>query len=92
VAGATGSTESLLDLFRLFVGGTCHLSKFKEPFMPQVSFTLNIRYETEKAICVSTDGSNSIWLPKSQIEFAEIGQGQVEVTMPDWLAEQKDLT
>jgi hypothetical protein len=31
------------------------------------------------------------FLPKSQIEYVEIGTGIVEVTMPEWLAKSKGL-
>lgn len=58
-----------------------------------ISFTLNIFYETEKAIRVgeTTDPSEGFWLPKSKIEYAETGANIVEVTMPEWLAEEKGI-
>jgi len=56
-----------------------------------IDLTLNIHAETEKAIAVSDDGSTYIWLPKSQIEYAERGDSIVEVSMPNWLAVEKGL-
>ena len=58
-----------------------------------VEVSCNIHARTDKAILVSDDGdpSNGVWLPKSQIEFVELGQSIVEVTMPEWLALDKGL-
>jgi len=48
--------------------------------------------ETDKAILISEDGGKTkIWLPKSQIEFEKKPDGSVEVTMPIWLAREKEL-
>lgn len=56
--------------------------------------------ETEKALGVrkTEDSSFVIWLPKSQIEFSTEGSGPhvlktgyVEVTLPEWLAQEKGL-
>jgi hypothetical protein len=53
------------------------------------SFTL-LR-ETEKAILVTEDGGKTkAWLPKSQIEY-EVRGTTVEVTMPLWLAKEKEF-
>ena len=46
--------------------------------------------ETEKAVLFH-DGTRSVWLPRSQIEIAPADNGLVEVTMPEWLAQQKGL-
>lgn len=55
--------------------------------------TLQLHVETAKAILVSDDGDpdNAVWLPKSQIEFEKKKGNLVEVTMPQWLAEEKEL-
>ena len=46
----------------------------------------------EGAILVNCDG-DEVWLAISQIEFAgERGDTDVEITLPDWLAEEKGLT
>lgn len=51
--------------------------------------------ETDKAVCIDAegDGETLVWLPKSQIEIAKVAgkQNLYEVTMPEWLAEEKDL-
>lgn len=49
--------------------------------------------ETEKAILVgdSGDPNEGVWLPKSQIEYREVGKQIIEITMPEWLALQKGL-
>jgi len=55
--------------------------------------TLHKHRSTEKAILVSDDGNeeNAVWLPRSQIEV-EVKQGNiVEVTLPEWLAKEKEL-
>jgi len=47
--------------------------------------------DTDKAICVYDYGQDKdIWLPLSQIEIEEIGNGII-VRMPTWLAEEKGL-
>lgn len=52
----------------------------------------DILQETEDAILVSCDGEE-VWLPKSQIEYAgERGDEYVEISLPDWLAEDKGLS
>jgi RNase P/RNase MRP subunit p29 len=52
-----------------------------------------ILYETDLAILLY-DGETESWIPKSQIEiepkFFELGD-MVVVTMPEWLAEDKEL-
>lgn len=49
--------------------------------------------ETDLAICVTEDGSKTtIWLPKSQIEYELRDDGTVEVTMPLWLAREKEVS
>lgn len=56
-------------------------------------FTLHFHTETEKGIKVSTDGNraNAFWLPKSQIEVVDLGRDMVEVSIPEWLAKEKEL-
>lgn len=48
--------------------------------------------ETEDAILLEVDG-DSIWLPKSQIEYDESTErgDYMEVAVPDWLCDQKGL-
>lgn len=48
--------------------------------------------ETEKAICVTEGDDVEIWLPKSQIEYERKADGSVEVTMPLWLAQEKEIS
>lgn len=43
--------------------------------------------ETEKAICVRL-GKATIWLPKSQVEY---DPKENVVTLPEWLAIEKEL-
>jgi len=53
--------------------------------------------ETDKAIGVREEGdsedSDMIWLPKSQIEYDDnCSEGDlIDVDIPEWLAEDKDL-
>jgi hypothetical protein len=48
--------------------------------------------ETAKAIYVSDDGNHvsAVWLPKSKVEYVREGT-HVTVTMPEWLAKDKEL-
>ena len=51
----------------------------------------DIVQETEDAILLVSDGDD-VWLPKSQIEYVgERGDMNVEVTLPDWLADDNGL-
>lgn len=53
--------------------------------------TVEQRHETASAILVH-DGDVQVWLPKSQIEIADSGDGRtIVVTLPQWLAEEKGL-
>jgi hypothetical protein len=59
-----------------------------------VDLDLHFHHETDKAILVSADGDaeeSGTWLPKSQIEFVKDRTGGVKVTLPEWLAKDKDL-
>ena len=58
-----------------------------------IDLTLQKHHETPKAILVSDDGdkNRAVWLPLSQVEVVEKGQGIVEVTVPEWLAKDKGL-
>ena len=52
--------------------------------------TLEILRESARAIQV-TDGDVTEWLPKSQLEYeGEVGQ-TVMVTIPEWLARERNL-
>lgn len=55
-----------------------------------VDLDLNLITETKEAILVS-DGKREAWLPKSQIEYEPDGKGSVMVTLPEWMAVQKEL-
>ncbi len=48
--------------------------------------------ETEEAILVDCGADEPVWLPKGQIEYdGERGDSDVEITVPEWLAEQEGL-
>jgi hypothetical protein len=53
--------------------------------------TCKLKAETEKAILVSVDGENFVWLPRSQIEIEYKSKDTVIVTAPEWLLLDKDL-
>lgn len=57
-------------------------------------FTLYVHHETPAALRVSETGEDrdAFWLPKSQIEYEEKGASYVLVTMPEWLAREKELS
>lgn len=62
----------------------------------RVELTCEFVKETEKAICVEVGDipfRERIWLPKSQLKgnvVAEEGD-EIEVNLPRWLAEEKEL-
>ncbi len=68
--------------------------------MPTESYNLEFKYQTDKACCFIHCGE-TIWLPKTQIEvdgvsceqdFETLTPGEdVDVYIPDWLAEDKGL-
>ena len=52
----------------------------------------DIVQETEDAILVECGGDEAVWLPKSQIEYdGERGDTDVEISLPDLLAEKNSL-
>lgn len=52
-----------------------------------ISGELSPPYETEKAYHFY-DGTREVWLPKSQVEWDKIDK---IMTMPEWLALEKEL-
>ena len=56
-----------------------------------VDMTFFFVRETEKAICVLDEAGDDVWLPKSQIEYELVDAGKVDVTLPFWLAQEKEL-
>jgi hypothetical protein len=57
-----------------------------------------VKRETDMAILIQVDGEpdNEVWLPKSQIEWESSGGiysigDELEIEIPQWLAEQKGL-
>jgi hypothetical protein len=62
-----------------------------EPYLLEGEF----KYQTDLAILVN-DGDNDHWIPKSQIEedidWGSLDKGDdIQVTIPEWLAEEKGL-
>ena len=60
-----------------------------------IKITLEILWETDDALKVTDCGDleSNIWVPLSQITLAydaEVGD-TVEITMPEWLAKDKDF-
>lgn len=58
-------------------------------------YSLEFLHSSENAILVRDADDNDIWLPKSQIEIDDLEnleRGEfVLISIPDWLAEEKDL-
>ena len=55
-----------------------------------VDVTCKLKHETKAAWLIS-DGDRDVWLPKSQCEL-ELGKNMVcIVTLPEWLAVEKEL-
>lgn len=55
-----------------------------------IDLALIRKAETSAAILVS-DGTRSAWLPKSQIEIEDQPDGSIIVSMPEWLAIDKEF-
>lgn len=57
-----------------------------------VDIEVTIHAETDRAILVSeVGGDEKIWLPKSQIEINDRSGDLAEISLPGWLANEKDL-
>lgn len=59
-----------------------------------IDIAVKLHAETAKAILVSDDGdpSRAVWLPKAQIEIQPTKHsGILEITLPEWLAQDKKL-
>lgn len=52
--------------------------------------TVTLMATTERAIQID-DGTNTVWLPKSQIEYEDNHDGTWTVTAPIWLLKDKGL-
>ena len=48
--------------------------------------------ETEKAVKVTNEENEEVWIPKSQVEIEHRLNGYVQITMPEWLASAKGFT
>ena len=62
--------------------------------MSIVEVTVQLHAESEKAVRVSNDGESksAVWIPKSQIEAQQdLGNGVIELSLPEWLALDKGL-
>lgn len=55
-----------------------------------IDIAVTLKRETEKAILVDAGDNEPVWLPKSQVEYFDDGNGGI-VTMPYWLAHEKGL-
>ena len=57
-----------------------------------VDIDVQVHHQTDRAILVSEEGEEKIWLPLSQIEVVISVDGfTATVTMPEWLALEKEL-
>ena len=51
-----------------------------------------IRHQTDHAVLVDHGADSPIWLPLSQIELTPNADGKTHtVTLPQWLAEEKEM-
>jgi len=57
-----------------------------------IDVTVQILARTEKAVMITDDGKRHIWLPLSQIEIEMKKDDELaEITLPEWLAKEKEL-
>lgn len=60
--------------------------------MKLVDLEVTIHRETPNAVLVSSpDVAEPVWLPLSQIEINERHGSDAEITVPQWLAEERGL-
>jgi putative DNA primase/helicase len=59
--------------------------------VPSIKLVVWVSREKDLAILVQAPNGSDVWLPKSQITMVEREDGQTEVTLPAWLAEEKRL-
>ena len=55
-----------------------------------VEIYVEIKRETELAI-LATDGVSEFWLPNSQIKIERKKHPDAEITLPEWLAIEKEI-
>lgn len=58
-----------------------------------IEMVIHVDVPTAKAVLASDDGDvkKACWLPRSQIEVDPLPNGHHMITMPEWLAIQKEL-
>lgn len=59
-----------------------------------IELTMRLRQEKPLAVAVTDPAKVAcpwVWLPRSQIEIEHISDNIVTVTMPEWLAKDKEL-
>lgn len=55
-----------------------------------IEISATVIHETDMAIFID-DGDNEVWLPKSQLEdYPDVDETGI-VTLPEWLAKDKEL-
>lgn len=61
----------------------------------EIELEVQVRAVTDKAMLVSTDGTNQAWVPKSQISdwagSEELDMRTTSIFLPEWLATEKGL-
>jgi hypothetical protein len=55
-----------------------------------IQITCSIEQETSQAILIVVD-DHKCWLPKSIIEWDEVGDGDAIVSLPEWFAKKQRL-
>jgi hypothetical protein len=55
-----------------------------------IDIACRLKHETPKAYLLDVGEKDPIWLPKSQVEYFDDGKGGI-VTLPYWLAKEKEL-
>jgi hypothetical protein len=57
----------------------------------EVEIACELVHETDRALLIN-DGRQEVWVPRSQILDQKEKNGVLEsITIPEWLAEEKDL-
>ena len=57
-----------------------------------IDITIIVKHKTERAVLIDDGGIEPQWIPLSQCELSpDIGSNTHTLTLPEWLAQEKEL-
>lgn len=58
----------------------------------EILILCDVKYQTSNVYMILDDDGDKVWLPKSQVEVVDvISDMEYELSMPRWLAEEKEI-